>query len=164
MNNFIYRYLYLIEDDEPRDGPHHYIIFSGFFSPTFFNFVDEYQIPVDCLMKFKTPNHDLIIKFMDEIEDREKLETNLKVNLKINPDPTDKNINIDALSDERQSHLNKLRYDIERFWSEVNKILEKPEDKKMLQHIARLKYTLKHEPELKSWFDLDARVNNIFLF
>ena len=71
-------------DDEPKDGPNHYIILSGFYSPSFFNFIDEYGIPIDCLMKFKTSNPDLIGKFMAEIEERERLETNLKANLKIN--------------------------------------------------------------------------------
>ena len=71
-------------DDEPRDGPNHYIILSGFYSPTLFNFIDEYGIAIDCLMKFKTGNPELIGKFMAEIEERERLETNLKANLKIN--------------------------------------------------------------------------------
>ena len=70
-------------DDEPKDGPNHYIILSGFYSATFFNFIDEFQIPIDCLMKFKTGNSELINKFMAEIEERERLETNLKANLKI---------------------------------------------------------------------------------
>lgn len=71
-------------DDEPKDGPNHYIILSGFYSSTFFNFIDEFNIPVDCIIRFKAPNHDIINKFMLEIEDREKLETNLKANLKLN--------------------------------------------------------------------------------
>ena len=70
-------------DDEPKDGPNHYIILSGFYSPTLFNFIDEYHIPIDCLMKFKAGNTELISKFMAEIEERERLETNLKANLKI---------------------------------------------------------------------------------
>lgn len=71
-------------DDEPKDGPHHYIILSGFYSTGLFNFIDEFSIPIDCLIKFKSVHSDLINKFMFEIEDREKLETNLKANLKIN--------------------------------------------------------------------------------
>lgn len=70
-------------DDEPKDGPDHYIILSGFYSPFLFNYIDEFVLPVDCVIKFKSPNVDLIMQFMAEIENREKLETNLKTNLKI---------------------------------------------------------------------------------
>ncbi len=70
-------------DDEPKDGPDHYVILSGFYSPGLFNFIDEYRMPVDCIIKFKSPNQDLIMQFLSEIENREKLETNLKTSLKI---------------------------------------------------------------------------------
>lgn len=71
-------------DDEPRDGPNHYIILSGFYSANILNYIDDYQVPIDCLMKFKTGNADLVRRFLAEIEERERLETNLKQNLKIN--------------------------------------------------------------------------------
>ena len=35
-------------------------------------------------MKFKTGNAELVKRFLGEIEERERLETNLKQNLKIN--------------------------------------------------------------------------------
>ncbi len=70
-------------DDEPKDGPDHYIILSGFYSPGLFNYIDEFCLPADCIIKFKSPNVDLIMQFLAEIENREKLETNLKTSLKI---------------------------------------------------------------------------------
>lgn len=70
-------------DDEPKDGPHHYIICSGFYSPNLFNYFDEFKIAPDGLMKFKSLNYELVRNFIGEIEDREKLETNMKINLKI---------------------------------------------------------------------------------
>ena len=70
-------------DDEPEDGPDHFIILSGFYSPALFNYLEEFQIPIDCIIKFKSPNTDVIASFLAEIESREKVETNLKTNLKI---------------------------------------------------------------------------------
>jgi hypothetical protein len=71
-------------DDEPRDGPHHYIILSGFYSANLLNYIDEFNLPLDCLVRFRSANSELIKKFITEIDEREKLETNLKTNLKIN--------------------------------------------------------------------------------
>lgn len=71
-------------DDEPKDGANHYIILSGFYSPNLLNFIDEFSIPIDCLIKFKSMNYDLLKTFAAEIEEKERLETNLKANLKIN--------------------------------------------------------------------------------
>ena len=65
------------------DGPQHYILLSGFHSAYFFQLIDEYQIPVDCVIKFRAPSADRLVQFMTEIEERERLETNLKANLKI---------------------------------------------------------------------------------
>lgn len=75
---------YLLIDDEPKDGANHYIILSGFYSPNLFNLIDEVGIPIDCLIRFKTLNYELVKKFVSEVEERERLESNLKVNLKIN--------------------------------------------------------------------------------
>jgi hypothetical protein len=64
-----------------------------------------------------------------------------------------------ALSQERQSQLNNTKQELEKFWLNVNKLLEKPDNKKpMLQNIARFKFNLNHDPQLKSWFELEARV------
>ena len=70
-------------DDEPIDGPSHYIIISGIYSTKFFNHVDEFGIPIDCLIKFKAQSDDTLRSFLGEIDEREKLETNLKANLKL---------------------------------------------------------------------------------
>ncbi len=70
-------------DDEPRDGPNHYVILSGFYSPQLLENIDDFSIQVDCLMKFKSNSLDMIKKFINEIEEREGLETNLKANLKL---------------------------------------------------------------------------------
>ena len=60
----------------------------------------------------------------------------------------------------REVHLNKVKLEIEKFWVEANKILEKPDDKQtVIQHIARLKYSLKNDPNVKSWFEPEPRVS-----
>lgn len=66
-------------------------------------------------------------------------------------------VNVDALSEERKAYLAKTKSDLEKFWQDTNALLEKPQDK-LIQHIARLKLGLKQDPELKSWFDLEAKV------
>ena len=73
-------------DDEPFDGPSHYIIISGIYSPTFFKYLDEFNLPIDCLIKFRAPSEcdELLKQFLAEIDERERLETNLKANLKLN--------------------------------------------------------------------------------
>lgn len=63
------------------------------------------------------------------------------------------------LNEERQNHLNKTKAFLERYWSEVNHLLERVDDKlKLRQHIARLKYNLKRDPQIKSWFEVERRV------
>ena len=51
-----------------------------------------------------------------------------------------------------------MRDDLEKFWNEINQVLEKSTDDKLLQHIARIKFILKESPKLKSWFEIEARV------
>ena len=55
--------------------------------------------------------------------------------------------------------LDKIRHDLEKFWDDVNPIMEKNENKQMIQNIARTKFSLRNDPQLKSWFELDARVS-----
>ena len=71
-------------DDEPKDGPNHYVILSGFYSAMILNQLDEFQLPIDCIIKFKSPSTERIHSFLTEIQEREKTETNLKANLRIN--------------------------------------------------------------------------------
>ncbi len=174
-------------DDEPTDGPSHFIIISGIYSTAFFNHIDEFSIPIDCLIKFRTQSETLLKKFLSEIDERERLETNLKANLKLNrnlkinkfsfilivhlsnfwlkfkadptknANPTPASVDVAALSEERQAYFNKISVELENFWQNINKVLEKPDDK-TLQHVARIKFLLKENPNLKSWFDLEARV------
>jgi hypothetical protein len=55
---------------------------------------------------------------------------------------------------------------LDTFWKEINGILEKSSDRSMLQNIARLRYVVKSDPSIKSWFELEARVserNNLYI-
>ena len=71
-------------DDEPKDGPDYYFIISGFNNPAVFTHCEELNLNIDCILKFKSKNYERIKEFYKEIDDRERLETNLKANLKIN--------------------------------------------------------------------------------
>lgn len=150
-------------DDEPKDGPNHYIILSGFYSTNFLNQLDDFMIPIDCLIKFKAANKNIIENFMVEIEERERLETNLKANLKLSESDKSSKVSVEELSEERRNYLQKVKLDLEKFWSESSKLFDKPQEK-LIQHIARLKISLKQDPDLKSWFDLESRVSKILIF
>lgn len=60
------------------------MILSGFHSANLLNFLDEVKVPIDCLIQFKSFNYDLAKSFGAEMEERERLENNLRANLKTN--------------------------------------------------------------------------------
>ena len=67
-----------------------------------------------------------------------------------------------ALSEERQHQLNRTKSILERYWSEMNQLLERVDDRqKLRQHIARIKYNLKRDAPIRSWFEVEKRVSNI---
>ena len=77
-----------------------------------------------------------------------------------------------VLSEERNAGFRKLKAELDKFWSEVDAVLEKPvggggggdptlESKSILQHIAKCKISLKHDPQVKNWFDIEPRVSVI---
>lgn len=63
-----------------------------------------------------------------------------------------------ALSDERRAQMQKTAAELDKFWKDINLILESSQDKSLLQNIARLKYCIEKDPPLKSWFEIEARV------
>ena len=64
-----------------------------------------------------------------------------------------------ALSEERQIQLKKTKAILEKYWIDVNHLLETVDDRlKLRQHIARLKYNLQKDPAIKSWFEVEKRV------
>ena len=66
-----------------------------------------------------------------------------------------------ALSEERQAQMQKTTIELENFWRGINMILESSNDKSVLQNVARLKYTVEQNPNIKSWFELEPRVIEI---
>ena len=48
-------------DDEPADGPQHYVIITGFYEPFLLMYLDEIGIAVDCIIqldsKLTLPNN-----------------------------------------------------------------------------------------------------------
>lgn len=146
-------------DDEPSDGADHYVILSGFHSSNFLNYLDEYAQPIDCLIKFKSISYDIVKGFGYEIEERERLENNLRTNLKINNDANEKFLssNFENSIDQKKVHYENLKNELDKFWTESNKIIEKRLERPLIQNIARLKLNLKKDPEFKSWFEIEKR-------
>lgn len=67
-------------------------------------------------------------------------------------------VNVDGISKEKQTYLAKVKSELETFWKDINSILEKIDDRILLQHVARLKFNVKKDPEIKSWFETEMRV------
>ncbi len=59
--------------------------------------------------------------------------------------------------------MKKTANELENFWRDINMVLENSNDKSILQNIARLKYTVDKDPEIKSWFELEPRVKHKIL-
>ena len=55
--------------------------------------------------------------------------------------------------------MQKTSKELEAFWRDINMVLEKSSDKSLLQNIARIKYIVDKNPDLKSWFELEPRVS-----
>jgi hypothetical protein len=66
-----------------------------------------------------------------------------------------------AQVDEKTAVMQRATGLLDQFWKDVNVVLEKSSDRSMLQNIARLRYVVKSDPEIKSWFELEARVNSL---
>lgn len=63
-----------------------------------------------------------------------------------------------TISVDKEAHYGKAKGELEKFWPEITQLLDKPDDKQtIIQHIARLKYNLKNDPNIKSWFEVEAR-------
>ena len=41
-------------DDEPADGPQHYVVISGFYQPHLLTYLDEVGIAVDCIIQVES--------------------------------------------------------------------------------------------------------------
>jgi hypothetical protein len=65
---------------------------------------------------------------------------------------------VEALGEQRRAYYEKLKLDLDKYWREVNAILEKSLDKQLIQQIARIKFNLKYDPQFRSWFEIELRV------
>ena len=69
-----------------------------------------------------------------------------------------------GISKEKEEKLGKVRTELETFWNDINQILEKAIDGKLLlQDVARLKFNVQKDPPIKSWFETELRVS-IYLY
>ena len=41
----------VVADDEPADGPQHYVVITGFYEPYLLTYLDEIGIAVDCIIQ-----------------------------------------------------------------------------------------------------------------
>ncbi len=67
-------------------------------------------------------------------------------------------VNPEGISKEKQIYMTKVKADLELFWKDINQIIEKIDDRKLIQNVARLKFNVKKDPEIKSWFETEIRV------
>ncbi len=67
-------------------------------------------------------------------------------------------INPDGISKEKQTYMAKVRADLELFWKDINQVIEKIDDRKLIQNVARLKFNIRKDPQIKSWYETEMRV------
>ena len=67
-------------------------------------------------------------------------------------------VNSEGISREKQMYLSKVKTDLEIFWKDINQIIEKIDDRQLIQNVARLKFNVKRDPYIKSWFETEMRV------
>lgn len=48
----------MVLDDEPDDGPQHYIYITGFHHPHFLSHLADININVDCIIRINSENYD----------------------------------------------------------------------------------------------------------
>lgn len=65
----------------------------------------------------------------------------------------------EGISKEKQTYIAKVKTDLEIFWKDINPILEKIDERVLIQHVARLKFNIRTDPEIKSWYETEMRVN-----
>jgi hypothetical protein len=70
-------------------------------------------------------------------------------------------INPDGISKEKQTYMAKVRADLELFWKDINQVIEKIDDRKLIQNVARLKFNIRKDPQIKSWYETEMRVTLI---
>jgi len=46
--------LIVCTDDEPADGPQHYVVITGFYEPHLLTYLDELGIAIDCIIGLQT--------------------------------------------------------------------------------------------------------------
>ncbi len=74
---------FLIQDDEPTDGPDFYFILSGFNTLGVLTAAEDINLSIDCIIKFRASSYEKIREFLKEIEERDKQDVPHKFNLRI---------------------------------------------------------------------------------
>ncbi|XP_074656457.1 sperm-associated antigen 17-like [Tubulanus polymorphus] len=116
-------------DDEPDDGPEHYILVQGFNHPHLISYLSEIGINVDCIIKLKSQDYS---RFETETAD-------------VDPDIDQVEKDEKTLATEEEAYQEKLREqkELDIFWRDVLPLLQKAPQTSKLHDVARLEYEVK---------------------
>ncbi|XP_033120508.1 sperm-associated antigen 17-like [Anneissia japonica] len=115
-------------DDEPDDGPQHYIIIEGFTDAPLLPLLSDLQVNVDSIIKMNSENYENYEKMKKQLQDEE------------DDDPKLPEI-LEAEEIERE----KKSVALKKFWDQHEKMLRRSPKESKLHDVARLTYTVQEK-------------------
>ncbi|XP_064627357.1 sperm-associated antigen 17-like isoform X2 [Lineus longissimus] len=112
-------------DDEPDDGPNHYVLVHGFTEPYLITLLDELGITVEAIIKVKSQDYSQFEKPTDDQQ--------------VPPPVAD-----EAAEEEKLQKLNAEKEKVQTFWRDILPILQKCAPQSKLHDLARLEYVVKN--------------------
>ncbi|PIK56988.1 putative sperm-associated antigen 17-like isoform X3 [Apostichopus japonicus] len=129
-------------DDEPDDGPQHYILLYGFLDAPLLVLLSDLGINVNCILRFTCEDYSLFqkrkaIKEEEEEEDFQK--------------PPE------VLEAEQKAEA-KSREELEKFWKQYEPLLKRAPKGSSLHDIARIKYIVKNDMVPEEYEDAENQI------
>ncbi|XP_071955355.1 sperm-associated antigen 17-like [Antedon mediterranea] len=115
-------------DDEPDDGPQHYVIIEGFTQVALLPLLSDLQINVDSIIKITSQNYESYEKLKKQLEDEE-----------------DEDLKPPEVLEAERNERDKQSAEIEKFWDQHESMLRKSPKGSKLHDVARLTYTIKEK-------------------
>ncbi|XP_063954686.1 sperm-associated antigen 17-like isoform X2 [Lytechinus pictus] len=115
-------------DDEPDDGPQHYVIIEGFDQAPLLSLLTDLGINVNCIIRLQAEDYSLFEKRRREEEEE-----------------MDEDDRPPEVIEEEKKKREAAKEKLEKFWLQHEPLLKKASKSSKLQDIARLTYTVKNQ-------------------
>ncbi|CAH1799483.1 unnamed protein product [Owenia fusiformis] len=140
-------------DDEPNDGPKHYVLIYGFNHPHLLRYLDELGVYVDCIIKVESEDY-------TQFEVKPEPEPTIDNQSAVPPVVQEKDEKTLALEEAERKVKEKEKKLLTQFWTDVLAIMQQAPNSSKLHDVARLSYIIKNDiipddledNELKSQF------------